>query len=158
MKDQPKHTAGPFDIRPIMGEDDVEVYSVSTGESLATVHPRGWRHDDAPEYETALHNASLFKAAPQLRASMQQLLNDEKERLSPSTTARLKSLLAEIDSKPGQAFDNDKKKQIQEWNELLRAQADEMAGRNNANGERDLYGPDAESSEDGEEEEFGHSF
>ena len=46
MDGKQKPTAGPFDLRSVMGEEDIEVYSTATGKCIASVHAKDWRHKD----------------------------------------------------------------------------------------------------------------
>jgi hypothetical protein len=145
MDEQPKHTPGPFEMRPVMGEDSVEIYSSATGESVARVHSPSRAREGSPSHETALHNAVLFKAAPRLREALQGILDSKHENIRSSTARGMRSLLAEIDAGPTEAFLKERDEQRRETDELLQAQADEMALQ-------------TDGKPDEEDEEHGPSF
>jgi hypothetical protein len=140
---QTAHTPGPYDIRATPGGHDAEIYSEATGESVARVLS-GSSHGDAPEDETALRNAALLRAAPQLHESLARILTHERERLRPETANSASQLLAGIAAGAGEKFRRERAEELRAFDEMIADQIHEMSSRQELTEEFD--------------EEFGHSF
>jgi hypothetical protein len=145
MEEQKMHTPGPYAVRATPGSHDAEIYSASTGESVARVLS-GKIHGDAPTDETALRNASLLRAAPELHASLDRLLTIQPEQDRAETEASARKLLAEIAAGPGERFREERAEELRAYDEMIAEQIREMA--NEANRWEEMR----------EEEELGHSF
>jgi hypothetical protein len=145
MDEQPKHTPGPYAVGVLPASRDAALYSAATGETIAIVRS-GATHADAPTDETALQNAALLRAAPQLRESLERVLGEDLGHMSPVTANAARQLLAEIGAGVGPAFIKERDDELRFFEETLDAQIREM-GLQRGRGIEELE----------EEEEMGHS-
>jgi hypothetical protein len=149
MDERPKYTSGPYEIRPAPGGHDAEVYSRATGETVARVLS-GANHGDAPADETALRNAALLRAAPQLRESLDRIINQEYGQAKPETASAARDLLAAISSGASERFRQERDEELRAFDEMIAEQVREMSSDNHPDWRVD--------AEENAEEDFGHSF
>ncbi len=143
MDEQKSHTSGPYGMRPTPGSQDAEIYSKATGQSVARVLS-GKSHGDAPDDQTALRNAELFRAAPELRESLQRIVNEEQ--LRPEAASAARDLLASIASGASRRFQQEREEEMRAFEEIIAEQIREMSQPEPALDERESA-----------EEDFGYS-